>query len=141
MAWLAALNQARTPESPAGALLTSEEIDVISGTVNTSAQARTLRQFLWRWNNTMAAWQNGTLLQVEGKPGFMNYSALLARVERSRYTRRPRSESPRCLESHWRQPALQGRVGLALDGVCCVVSLQTGGQHLLSLRRVDARSI
>ena len=73
--WYSGFKLAIAEDSSGGSLLSESEMSAMTTPFNATQQA-TLRRFLNRWNNTVAAWQNGTLSSMASGPDVMHYRKL-----------------------------------------------------------------
>ncbi|XP_041350126.1 uncharacterized protein LOC121369238 [Gigantopelta aegis] len=73
--WYDGFKLAIAENSAAGSLLSKSEVSSITSPFNETQRA-TLHKFLIRWNNTVAAWQNGSLSSMSSSADVMPYKKL-----------------------------------------------------------------
>ncbi|XP_041350118.1 uncharacterized protein LOC121369231 isoform X2 [Gigantopelta aegis] len=73
--WYNGFKLAIADDSVSGSLLSKSEVSSITSPFNETQRA-TLHKFLIRWNNTVAAWQNGSLIRLSSDANVIPYNKL-----------------------------------------------------------------
>ncbi|VDI42819.1 deleted in malignant brain tumors 1 protein [Mytilus galloprovincialis] len=74
--WYPAFKTVISDDSESGSKLSKEEKSFVLNTLRSNLSIPILNRFLERWNNTVSAWNNGTLYEVIRTGRFINLSSL-----------------------------------------------------------------
>ncbi|CAG2245925.1 unnamed protein product [Mytilus edulis] len=106
--WYPAFKTVISDDSESGSKLSKEEKSFVLNTLRNNLSIPILNRFLERWNNTVSAWNNGTLYEVIRTGRFINLSSLSMMWQQ--YTRDTTTANERG------DPNLLGLTGVDGDG-------------------------